>query len=63
MSLAKKVRFTEQSNFEFRGEFINIFNNVNFNGTTCTSSSQTCGQVSGMQGGNRVIQLVARINF
>ena len=63
MSLAKKIRFTEQSNFEFRGEFINIFNNVNFNGTTCTSSSQTCGQVGGMQGSNRVIQLVARINF
>ena len=63
LSLVKRVRFTEQSNFEFRGEFLNAFNQVNFNGTTCTSSSQTCGQVTGMQGSNRVIQLVARINF
>jgi hypothetical protein len=48
---------------EFRGEFLNAFNRVNFNGTTCTSSSQPCGQVSGMQGGNRIIQLVFRVNF
>jgi hypothetical protein len=63
MSLVKKVRFTEQSNLEFRGEFINAFNQVNFNGTSCTSTSQTCGQLTGQQGGPRVIQLVLRINF
>ena len=54
---------TEQSNLEFRGEFLNAFNRVNFNGTSCASTSQTCGQVSGQQGGPRVIQLVMRINF
>jgi hypothetical protein len=63
MSLIKKVRFTEQSNLEFRGEFINAFNQVNFNGATCASSSQTCGQMGGLQGANRVIQAVLRVNF
>jgi len=63
LSLVKKVRFTEQSNLEFRGEFLNAFNQTNFNGTSCASTSQTCGQVSGQQGGPRAIQLVLRINF
>jgi hypothetical protein len=63
LSMVKKVRFTEQSNLEFRGEFLNAFNRTNFNGTSCASTSQTCGQVSGQQGGPRVIQLVMRINF
>ncbi|MGH9752443.1 MAG: hypothetical protein ACREA2_06625 [Blastocatellia bacterium] len=30
MSVVKKIRFTEQSNLEFRAEFLNAFNNVNF---------------------------------
>jgi carboxypeptidase family protein/TonB-dependent receptor-like protein len=30
MSVVKKVRFTERSNLEFRAEFLNAFNNINF---------------------------------
>jgi hypothetical protein len=63
LSFVKRVRFTEQKNMEFRGEFLNAFNQINFNGVTCTSSSQTCGQVTGSQGGSRVIQVVLRLNF
>lgn len=63
LSLVKKIRFTEQKNFELRGEFLNAFNKTNFTGTTCASSSQTCGQVTGTNGSPRNIQIVFRFNF
>jgi len=30
LSVVKKIRFTERSNMEFRAEFPNAFNNINF---------------------------------
>ncbi len=63
LSAVKKIRFTEQKNLEMRGEFLNAFNKTNFNGTTCQSNSQSCGQLTGTQGGPRNIQVVLRINF
>lgn len=30
MSVIKKIRITERVNFEFRAEFLNAFNNINF---------------------------------
>jgi len=63
LSLVKRAYFTEQANFELRGEFLNAFNNVNFNGTTCASASATCGQVTSTNGTARRIQIVLRLNF
>ncbi len=71
LSLVKRIAITEKANFEFRGEFLNAFNFVNFYGTTCTTSAQTCGQVTSayqdrnqtQDPGGRLIQFVARINF
>ena len=64
MSLVKQIRFTEQKNFELRAEFLNAFNEVNFNYTTsCVSSSLNTCQVGGTQGGPRTIQIVMRLNF
>ena len=64
MSLVKQFRFTEQKNFELRAEFLNAFNEVNFNYTTsCVSSSLNTCQASGTQGGPRRIQIVMRLNF
>jgi hypothetical protein len=71
LSLVKKIRFTEQANFELRGEFLNAFNNINFYGSTCASSSLTCGQATTAytdrntthDPGGRLIQIVMRINF
>jgi hypothetical protein len=73
LSLVKRIRFTETKNFEFRGEFLNAFNNINFNasGGICTSSSPSCGQFAAAyrdpnqqnDPGGRLLQLVARINF
>ena len=33
LSLVKQIRFTERTNFELRGEFLNAFNNINFYGS------------------------------
>jgi hypothetical protein len=63
LSLVKKIRFAEQKNLEFRAEFLNAFNNINFVGSTCTSSSQTCGQITSTNSNPRYIQGVLRINF
>ena len=73
LSLIKRHRFTEKLNFEFRAEFLNAFNNINFLGNTNIgpSSSQNFGQVTTayrdqnntQDPGGRLIQLVARINF
>ncbi len=64
LSLAKMFRFTEQKNFEIRAEFLNAFNEVNFDYTTsCMSSSVDTCQVTGTQGGPRRIQLTFRLNF
>jgi hypothetical protein len=63
LSLVKKIRFAEQKNLEFRAEFLNAFNNINFVGSTCTSSTQTCGQITSTNSNPRYIQGVLRINF
>jgi hypothetical protein len=71
LSLVKRVRLTESKNIEFRAESLNAFNNINFIGVTCASSSQTCGQLTSAyrdpnqqnDPGGRLLQLVLRINF
>ncbi len=71
LSVIKKVRIAERINFELRGEFLNAFNNINFFGATCASSSATCGQVTTsyrdvnntQDPGGRLVQIVARLNF
>jgi len=50
---------------------LNAFNYANFYGTTCASSSQTCGRVTTaytdrngqVDPGGRMIQFVLRFNF
>jgi hypothetical protein len=71
MSMVKRIRFTETKNLELRGEFLNVFNNINFYGTTCASSSTSCGVITTAYSdssntqdpGGRLVQLVLRINF
>ncbi len=72
MSLVKRFRFTEQKNFELRGEFLNAFNNINFNGMASTTPSNlSFMQVNSaytdrnqtQDPGGRLIQIVLRFNF
>ncbi len=79
LSIVKKTRITERVNFEFRAEFLNAFNNINFivgnpaNDTNTIGgfANATFGQVTQAyrdtsttnDPGGRLIQLVGRINF
>lgn len=72
LSLVKRIRFTENKNFELRGEFLNAFNNINFNGySSLTGSSTSFARISSaytdasnqQDPGGRLIQIVLRINF
>ncbi|MEP7340298.1 MAG: carboxypeptidase regulatory-like domain-containing protein [Acidobacteriota bacterium] len=79
MSVIKKIKITESVNFEFRAEFLNTFNNINFligspaNDVTTVGgfSTATFGQTLNAYNdisttndpGGRMIQFVGRINF
>ncbi len=79
LSIVKKTRITERVNFEFRAEFLNAFNHINFivgnpaNDTNVIGgfANATFGQVTQAyrdlsttnDSGGRLIQLVGRINF
>ena len=79
LSIVKKTKITETVNFEFRAEFLNAFNNINFivgNSANDVNviggfGAQTFGQVTQAyrdlsttnDPGGRMVQFVARINF
>ncbi len=71
LAAVKKTRITERVNFELRAEFLNAFNNANFNVGLAGFGGATFGQVTSAyrdnantnDPGGRIIQLVGRINF
>jgi len=72
LSAVKRFKFTERMNFEFRAEFLNAFNNINFlypTGFTFTSDdfgklTSAYRDVNNTQDpGGRLIQFVGRFNF
>jgi hypothetical protein len=79
LSIVKKTKITERVNFEFRAEFLNAFNHINFIignpandvNTVGGFANATFGQVTQAyrdlsttnDPGGRLIQLVGRINF
>ena len=74
LSIVKKVQFSERTNLELRGEFLNAFNNINFlignpgndlNGAPLTGIIANAYQDSSTTNdpGGRLVQLVVRFNF
>lgn len=79
LSIAKKTKISERVNFEFRAEFLNAFNHINFIvgnpandvNTVGGFANATFGQVTQAyrdtsttnDPGGRVVQLVGRFNF
>ena len=76
MSAVKRVRFAGSTNFEFRAEFLNALNNINFTpfspaNTNAAYAANTFAQitaayrdVNGTQDpGGRLVQFVFRLNF
>jgi hypothetical protein len=79
LSVVKKVRFTERTNFELRAEFLNAFNNINFiagnpaadvnavGGFNLDSFSRFTSAYQDLSTtndpGGRLVQIVLRLNF
>jgi hypothetical protein len=79
ISAVKKIRINDRVNMEFRAEFLNAFNNINFivgsaqsdTNSATNFSSQSFGQVTSAyqdtsttyDPGGRLIQWVLRLNF
>jgi Carboxypeptidase regulatory-like domain len=79
LSLVKRVKFSERTNLELRGEFLNAFNNINFlvgnasndvnalgglNATTFSRYTAAYQDLSTTNDpGGRLVQLVVRFNF
>ena len=79
LSLVKKIKFSENTNLELRGEFLNAFNNINFLIGSASNDLNTLGgfgtatfgrytaayqDISTTNDpGGRLVQLVVRFNF
>ncbi len=58
----KRTKIAERVNAEFRAEFFNLFNTVNFGSGSLAFDSARFGQITGTFG-SRIGQLALRINF
>ena len=59
----KSIPVTESQRVEFRAEFFNLFNNVNFANPINIHSSANFGQIASTTTGPRVIQFALKYNF
>jgi len=65
-ALFKRTRINERFNLEFRSEFFNLFNRVQFgqpNRVATTASNSTFGQITTQYNDPRLIQLALRLRF
>jgi hypothetical protein len=64
MSLVKNFPLLprENSKLQFRADFFNLFNNVNFNSPTTSSSSSAFGKITSAQNA-RQVQVALRLTF
>jgi hypothetical protein len=62
-SVSKHIPITEKLNGEFRSEFFNIFNLVNFADPAGNLNSSGVGNIKSTNGNPRVIQMALKIIF
>ncbi len=63
LSINKLIPITERFHAEFRGEFFNAFNMVNFSNPSGSVTSATFGTISATTGNPRVAQLAMKMIF
>lgn len=63
ISLSKNFRFLERMRAQFRAEFFNAFNRVQFSAPNISVAAQNMGQVTGQRNRARNIQFALRVNF
>ena len=59
-SAIKDFKIMERARLQFRSEFFNVFNNVNFSPPVSTASSSTFGRITAA-GPSRVIQFALKL--
>jgi hypothetical protein len=63
LGLIKDTRISERAKVQFRAEFFNVFNNVNFaNPTFTTVGTATYGKITSA-GDPRILQLALKFSF
>jgi hypothetical protein len=63
LSIMKAIPVTERQRVEFRAEFFNLFNNVNFANPVNIATSGNFGQIASTTTGPRVIQFALKYTF
>jgi hypothetical protein len=63
LSLLKNTRVNDRFNLQFRGEFLNAFNHVNFATPNTSPTSSAFGQVTSQMGYPRRIQFMLKLLF
>jgi hypothetical protein len=63
MAISKSTRLTERYRIEFRTEFFNLFNNVNFALPVNDLQDSSVGNIENTVGGPRVVQFGLRFQF
>lgn len=63
LSIMKNIPVTESQRVEFRAEFFNLFNNVNWANPVNIQSSANFGQIAATSTGPRVIQFALKYEF
>ncbi len=63
LSLSKHIPITEKLHAEFRGEFFNVMNMVNFSSPAGNVNSSGVGIIKATEGNPRVIQLAMKVVF
>jgi hypothetical protein len=62
LGLLKNTKITERFNTQFRAEFFNAFNNVNFSGPSVSLSSSSFGRITSA-GDPRILQFALKLIF
>ncbi|HUS07987.1 MAG TPA: TonB-dependent receptor [Bryobacteraceae bacterium] len=62
LGLTKDIHITEKSNVQFRAEFFNVFNNVNFSNPGSTLGSASLGKITSASD-PRILQLALKFMF
>ncbi len=62
LALLKTGKIAEQVNYEFRAEFYNVFNNVNFGAPDAGLPDSNFGQISS-SGDPRILQMALKVKF
>ena len=63
LSIMKNIPVTESQRLEFRAEFFNLFNNVNWANPINIQSSYNFGSIVSTTTGPRVVQFALKFNF